>query len=476
MPVARLLATIGLVVLAGGASAPQAATWYVSASAPDDSGDGTILHPRRTIRAGAALMSSNGGDTVVVGPGTYAGADNTIDGLVAGRAGAWNRVVAQADGSVTITAPLAIPLGDHYLQFEGLAWTGPNEKFVNGRYVKLLRCAFANGPATDNTVTLGIGTNDATPGAQYVLVEDSFAYGHGGRYNVLVYNADRIVLRRIVARHEDGWSDSEGNPQAIVSVYNSTNVLTQNLLLLDSHPPGYFEAALYHPSNGPASAHLHDTGAIILNVGGSGAGWDDGDASSDNVLSDSVIWNVDAAVSINGAAHSGVMQRLTIGGTSSGVNDWSGNGGFTLANSILWHVAGTNLSAIGHAGNVCFEPACSGETTLDPLQSGLLWLPRIEPGSALSHAGPGGTRVGADVTRRLGVSGTLHGEAGYDQPTADALWPWPHEERIKAAMCAGVSTGFCASASLTRYVWEQLGNALPPDIGGEVIFVDGFDT
>ena len=47
MAVARLLVTIGLVVLAGGASASHAATWYVSASAPDDSGDGTTC-----IRAG----------------------------------------------------------------------------------------------------------------------------------------------------------------------------------------------------------------------------------------------------------------------------------------------------------------------------------------------------------------------------------------------------------------------------------------
>lgn len=76
-------------------------------------------------------MSSNGGGIVVVGPGTHAGADNTINGPVAGRAGAWNRIVAQADGSVAITAPVAIPIGDHYLQFEGLAWNGSNEKFVN---------------------------------------------------------------------------------------------------------------------------------------------------------------------------------------------------------------------------------------------------------------------------------------------------------------------------------------------------------
>ena len=32
----------------------------------------------------------------------------------------------------------------------------------------------------------------------------------------------------------------------------------------------------------------------------------------------------------------------------------------------------------------------------------------------------------------IGVSGTLHGEPGYDQVTNDDLWPWPEEARIKA--------------------------------------------
>ncbi|HEU4663684.1 MAG TPA: hypothetical protein VFS55_06610, partial [Dokdonella sp.] len=292
----------------------------------------------------------------------------------------------------------------------------------------------------------------------------------------LVYNADSIVLRRIVARHEGGWSDTEGNPQAVVSLYNSIHVLAQNLLLLDSHPPGYFEAALYHPSNGPASAHIHTSGTIILDVAGSGVGWDDSVASSDNRLEDSVIWRADAAVSINGAAHAGVLERLTIGRTGSGVDDWGDHGGFSLGHSILWQVDGTAFAAVAHEGNVCFDPACSGETTLDPAQSGLLWLPRIEADSALAHAGPGGTRVGADVTRRLGVSGTLYGEAGYDGVTAQSLWPWPYEARIQAAMCADTSAGFCASSSLTRYVWEQLGNAMPPDVAGETLFVDGFEA
>ena len=33
--------------------------------------------------------------------------------------------------------------------------------------------------------------------------------GATGRYNLLVYNSDKVVLRRVVARHQDGWSEED---------------------------------------------------------------------------------------------------------------------------------------------------------------------------------------------------------------------------------------------------------------------------
>ena len=468
---------MGLCLLIGMAAPLGASTYYVDASAANDSGNGTIAQPKKFIHSGAALMSSLGGDTLLIAPGTYAGSSNAIDGLVAGKAGAWNVIKAQTDGSVTITAALDLPLGDHYLQFEGLTWDYADQKTVHGRYVKLLRCAFRGGSPTGNSVGLAIGTNDATPGAQYVLVEDAYSYGPGGRYNVLVYNADKIVLRRVVARHEDGWSDVQGNPQANVSLYNATDVVTENLLLLDSHPSGYYEAALYHPSNGPAGFHIRDLGAIILNIGGNGVGWDGGTPASADQLEDAIVWNTSYAVSTNGSAHAGTMNHLTVWQSSlAGINDWNSGGNFSVTNSLLWSIGGSNFSSVNHSNNVCFSPACSGETSLNPPLSGLKYLPRIEAGSALSTAGASGGRVGADVTRRIGVSGTLYGEAGYDTLTNEALWPWPNEAAIKQAMCAnaGVTTGFCAAPTLTRYVWEMLGNPIPAEIYGDVIFANGF--
>jgi hypothetical protein len=457
----------------------RANTYYVDAAVSNDSGNGSQAQPKKFIASGMALLSSSGGDTLIVAPGTYAGANNAIDGDGAGIATAWNTVKAATDGTVIIGASLSLPFANHYLRFEGLRWQSPETKQVTGRYVRFLRCGFVGGPASGNTTTLAIGTNNVTPGAQYILVEDGYSFGAGGRYNILVYNADRIVLRRVVVRHDPGWADGNGDPQANVSLYNSTRVLTQNLLLLDTHPVGYFEAALYHPSNGPASNDIRDHGAIIINVDANGVGYDGGSAATNLQLRDVAIFDTSYGVSSGGGAHQGSMQQLTVVQQSGGgVNDWQGGGNWNLSSSILWQIANSNLSAINANGNVCFNASCSGQTTLNPASSGLLYLPRIEAGSALQTAGPGATRVGAVILNQLGVSGTLYEEAGYDQMTATSLWPWPQEGLLKQVMCAeaGISTGFCASSSLTRYVWEILGNPIPPEIYGAVaLFANGFE-
>ena len=84
--------------------------------------------------------------------------------------------------------------------------------------------------------------------------------------------------------------------------------------------------------------------------------------------------------------------------------------------------------------------------------------------------------IGPTILKKIGVSGTLYGDTGYTDTTTDNLWPWPYEERIKADM-ASVATvgtrGFCTGTSkdgsaqtLTKYIWEYLGNQIPSDIYG----------
>jgi hypothetical protein len=97
----------------------------------------------------------------------------------------------------------------------------------------------------------------------------------------------------------------------------------------------------------------------------------------------------------------------------------------------------------------------------------------------LKTAGVSGTQIGAEIMYQHGVSGTLYGETGYDTLTSVPLWPWPNEALIKADFASysgpgpsgvrGFATGTSkdgTAQSLTKYIWEYLGNTIPSEIYG----------
>jgi hypothetical protein len=125
--------------------------------------------------------------------------------------------------------------------------------------------------------------------------------------------------------------------------------------------------------------------------------------------------------------------------------------------------------------------------TTNPHSSGLLYPIRVESGSALATGGSGSGQIGANITQILGPDGAEYGASGYNAPQGSqgSLWPWPLEAWVKAQMAAMDTTiggntmppptrGFCASGNglyggpitLTSYIWESLGNALPASIYG----------
>ena len=166
----------------------------------------------------------------------------------------------------------------------------------------------------------------------------------------------------------------------------------------------------------------------------------------------------------------------------------------SVFNSILFNINGTALNNLfsedynvfyGNNINVSNMTTGSHSTNQDP---NLIYLPRIENNNALlKNTASDGGDIGANIVKRIGVSGTLYGEPGYDTETDENLWPWPHEDVIKRKMRAYSYTGptssgetatlsgnrgFAASGNglyggpitLTSYIWEYLGNPCPEDI------------
>lgn len=445
-----------------------ATTYYVDTNAAADTGNGTQASPKKYIQSGVALMSSNGGDELVIAPGTYSNAKDAIVDPTPGKAGAYNVIRAASDGTVIVKSEFTLTFGAHYLRFEGLKFDAAQTKTIEGSFVKVLRCSFKGGPATGNSVTVQIGSNDSTPGASDILIEDSWVYGSGGRYKLLVYNSTRVVLRRVLVRHDGGWTYDGSNPQGGITIYDSTNVELQNGFVIDGMPNlTGFESNIYLVDNHTTSqsaGNVFVRGTTVLGGGGNGIAWDGAAAYSSSLLEDVVVWGSSAGgIASNGSANVGTINRATVKSGGSGFADWKAGGKITISSSIAYQnsvsacesMSMSNSYAFGNGSNNC-------GTTLDPLANGMKYLFRAEPGSKLATGGASGGAAGAQILKRIGVSGTLYGETGYNTVTTEDLWPYPNETRIKADLAEVNSRGFSASAkTLTDYLWEQLGNTSP---------------
>jgi hypothetical protein len=496
-------------------TAASAATRHVALTGSDAGNDCTSA-PCRTISHGIAAMAS--GDTLLIGDGTYT---DPITDMPSGAAGAYTTVAAEHDWGVVIDGsawPNTFMNGisvsaKSYVRVRGfkvkMSQANENNEPIsvpNSDHVKIERCAGSYGPTTGNAATFDIG-----PRSSYVLVEESYAFG-GSRYQFLVYQSDHVVVRRAVAR-SDYWN---GTLQCAGFVnYDSVATAWQNDIVLDSDTAncsgrlfgGFFSENKtdYAPDTSQALA-----GNIVLNVQAFYAGDLDWVTSGTRTLSDMVIWGSSGGYygdQGDGLPASINATRMTIGGISGtydGPNGGAAEGtGFsiygavsnTLTNSVLASChslgvadytssdynafAGNGANYGGHhAATAGAHDRCSENgNAVDVLAASLRYLPRIEPGSPLATAGQGGGQIGAQIVYQIGGSGTLHGEPGWDTPSAQLLWPFPNEDQIGKDMAAyagpgapgarGFATGNSRNGTpqtLTKYVWEYLGNEIPPEI------------
>jgi hypothetical protein len=418
-------------------SAAYPTCWTASEWSPDSAPDGYCTTSGGgtsgqviTVQNGGSISSAvsqlQPGGTVVIKPGSY-GAFN----LKACSSSNWCTIKAETDGTVQVSG-MNFGAGNWYTRIEGLKFTGNNTKTVTGSYIKFFRTAFNGGPASGNAVTLQIGTNNYTPGASNILLEDSWVYGSGGRYKVLVYNASKIVLRRVVVRHDGGWSYDGDNPQGGFSLYDSKDVICQDCMFLDSVSSlSGFEAALYLVSNGTTSqtqSNVTINGAVIINSPNNGlAAVGNGAAVAYAVKDVAVVNSASGGFNTNNSAHTLNITRGLASVRGAPYAAWRGS----VNASACVYKGGSNQASLSN---------CSGT------------LPKYP--TVLNASGQG-----ANILKRIGVSGTLWGESGYNDTQTQDLWPYPNEARIKSDFDA-VRPAF-GGKTLTKYVFEQFGNAAP---------------
>ena len=409
-----------------------------------------------------------------------------------GSPGNYSKVHAETDWEVKLpnihieTYP-AVTQG--YLEFRGIVFdnkyirTGVSHVSYHLHHTKFIRCGFLAHGLTGNNHACGFGNGDTDRSKnQYNLMEECIAWG-SGRYVMYSKYGQYNIFRRCVVRHDYNDSPQIFNYRAYACDYHAY----QNCISIDSDRIQYYasprnvesggfwvgdqygatgneimgcisikdiQISYYLCSNGTGISKIENSIALDVTVPGS------------STLSAFVLKN---NTTVNAAF------ILGINGLAEGFDGFYGkkDGGFNVLNSILKDVAdygveGATNSYINHfnAGAGTFG---TGSTTYDPESNGLKYPVRIESGSPLATAGLNGAVCGPTIIKKIGVSGTLYGETGWNTVTDENLWPFPNEDKIQQLMrytVDGVSGwyGFCAGPkSLTQYIWGYLGNT-PPDI------------
>lgn len=291
---------------------------------------------------------------------------------------------------------------------------------------------------------LSLGTNDHTQGNTDNLIEDVWVWASGQRLIASNYRSDRNVWRRVIVRGDgcgtSGCSGS-GNPNVGVTIYDSSDVSFQNVLVLDrvlagSDSPYADFACAQHTDGAYLWGRNEWLGVISLNAPDQSLY-----CEPDNVLPgisarivDSLFWNggginlarqgryaVDGVTVLNRGGD-GIRVAPELGGSGSTVTRVTvGGSGRYAINSA---VAPTDCNVSGSWQSAYNQTSCAPSGSASPV-----WA----------------------LPQRYGVDGTRYGDAGVSTPQG-ALLPWPNDARIRAEMCANTSRGLCSAPSVSEYL------------------------
>jgi len=492
----------------GGALNAVAATFYVDPAASDDAGSGSPASPKKYVTSGIQLMKS--GDTLILRDGVYLGARNLVGDDASpkvyppsGRAGRPTTIRAEhvgeaiIDGGYRARAFSSVDKSgettDH-LVVTGIHFRHGGDGVFNikGHYNKVTDCGFEDGMAPSASTETPIAF--IAGGSSYSLVEDCWVWGKG-RYGMYTSSpaggTHHIVFRRVVVRLDD---TPDRVMTAGIRFYNAAYNTCENCIVVDCTQP-----SASSPEGPPAAfatgggSSLSEPGHAFLGVialhNPTMHGLVPENGAQTITVSDSVFWGGTSGLFVNKRYLPGFVldaRHLTIGGygrsgkdTGYGVRSNPNYQALTvkLSDSLVEVPDGTQafqgpsqltntfvyIPGSGMLGSAGSGPRGTLSTAL--YRAGLKHLPRVERSSLLQVA-----RVGATVVNRIGAQGTLSGEPGWDSPTREPLWPFPHEKLWTAKMKAytasgpGGNRGFAAVQSatpLTDYIWGYLGTPLP---------------
>jgi len=516
----------------------NAATYYMATDGNNTTGNGSSITPWLTLQYSISNMI--GGDTLIIKDGTYTGDSNTIypwEYPPNGSEGAYTVIKAEHIGEVIFDGEGIRQLIDingngmnpqpRYIQFEGIIFGNSNGNCVSivyANHIKILRCGMYNAKYVSD------GTS-ASPlffrYIDYALVEDTYIWGEG-KYKFYLLDSNHLILRRCIERFDFGISTS--GYHSSFRIYSCNHVELQNCISVDADSSHSFirvDSITVVPTNahfviwsggvnGP-NDDVHIKGTIILNnyCGGRAYILQNSYQPQNNTIVNSVFWDIRNGLWTRLEVVEGTLfDHLTIGNSRGGGLTGEYGNGVIAKNNIVYGAVDYGLqwtdnpdsnsdynvlynNGYNYGSGASFKPHdFSGENSneINPLSGipgngipSLKYLLRIEDGSDLDGTASDGEDRGATILYKIGVDGTLWGEAGYDSVTNEPLWPFPNEDIIRERMKSYIyfdtisgdtlrgNRGFCKDTvqlngtderTLTSYIWEYLGNQMPDSIYG----------
>lgn len=464
----------------------------------------------------SAMSAMAPGDTIVIASGDWRNTNgmyiNNYYRPPNGLADNYTKLTAENDWEtklpyMSITASTSNPVS--YMEFRGIVFdnkyigVGLQNYFVFCNHIKIIRCGFLVHGASGNAAAFGFLNNVLNDPSlnEYNLMEECIVWG-SGRYMILSWMGQRNIFRRTVVRHD---KNVDGAQIFNFRGYGTIDSAWQNCISIDSDRTEYYTSPMNAESGGfwPGDMYRGDgnivEGSISIKDVGMAYYLSGREGTSDlSTIKNSVAmdtkWGVGISEEMSGSfrfqkvnveANNLLAYKTNYSGMD-GITFYNYGGYATVKDSIIKDIESqgyglmvSNAQNINHYNaGLLFSPPNWGTNSVsyDPSGNGLLYPVRIESDSALSTAGSDGGPIGPTIIKKIGRSGTLYGEAGWNELTNENLWPFPNESKIKELMSQtvdGVSGlyGFTAYESpfsspntLTTYIWEYLGNKIPDEI------------
>ena len=341
------------------------------------------------------------------------------------------------------------------------------------------------------TPPINLSSEDGTTGTKDCLIEDGSVIGVH-RYGIMIGGtngfSERNRINRVVIRF-DGSNSPE--PKAGMSTYGQTtgiqgarNNAIHNVIVIDGNVAdnaageGYY-GAFYSPH---AATNIRYFGCIAMRqADGRGFMLGEDSGSGPHQLINSLLWVIpgDPLFSQN---NSSITLRGNTFHSPSGEGFWDSDVTASAINNLYWRTQTPVQDAVdnfnGYFPSTGNTAGSTNENTNDP---GLVYPSSIPPTASHFKSGYGGQTIGASILWKVGCSsGMRYSDIGMDAECIDqSLWPWPYQDVIHDEAAAADTDswatdmpgndedrGFAASGmTLTKYIWEQLGNSEPTWVG-----------